>query len=507
MKHTKEKYSNMQQCTVVESTAETLISENSALIKDSVPSVLDKSVGITKRAVVVGCNSNNDNASARTTNGNNAVSNSNDNYAGRFALPLEENLKNGKSYTARSARTNITEEATHTSFEEVMELLRCEYSTDSASESNANPPERDIWQELHLANKKRHLKNMKRFLVNREIVTAAVKRCFSHASPSPQREEAKKHKDEYIDRIIDELTNETYEVGKIVKRKLPKRGKDGKERNANIFSMYDRCVQNVVLLVIQEKIHNKFTRHIYSGIPERSLLSKNKRYCLISRLHDYCVRHPDDYVMMTDIRKFYESLESDIVLGFLYGIIYDRYLRILLYKILKSLPSLPIGGTLSQCCAMLVLGECDRLILEKFHPKFYCGFGDNRLFGDPDKQKLIKIKEFQTSYYAGRLKLDLKDDYSLHRIRNGFRFCRTDFNHKYVKIRSELKRRAIRGAIRGQQNYAGYKGFLLRTDSKFLRSHVENNLDLLRNHTTLINKGSDDLLDSAMKIFNSKQSI
>ena len=38
-------------------------------------------------AVVVGCNSNNDNSSARTVNSNNAVSNSNDNYAGRFALP------------------------------------------------------------------------------------------------------------------------------------------------------------------------------------------------------------------------------------------------------------------------------------------------------------------------------------------------------------------------------------------------------------------------------------
>ena len=38
-------------------------------------------------AVVVGCNPNNDNSSARTVNSRDAVSYGNDNFAGRFALP------------------------------------------------------------------------------------------------------------------------------------------------------------------------------------------------------------------------------------------------------------------------------------------------------------------------------------------------------------------------------------------------------------------------------------
>ena len=40
-----------------------------------------------EKALVVGCYANNANASARTANCNNAVSNSNDNYAGAFAVP------------------------------------------------------------------------------------------------------------------------------------------------------------------------------------------------------------------------------------------------------------------------------------------------------------------------------------------------------------------------------------------------------------------------------------
>ena len=46
----------------------------------------DKSAG-KEKALVVGCNANNDNASARTANCNNAVSASNDFYAGAFAVP------------------------------------------------------------------------------------------------------------------------------------------------------------------------------------------------------------------------------------------------------------------------------------------------------------------------------------------------------------------------------------------------------------------------------------
>lgn len=506
MKHKTDNIDFMCKKATVESLTEASISGNSAPIQGSVYSVPDKSVGIINRAVVVGCNSNNDNASARTVNSNHAVSNANDNYAGRFALPLKEKIHDnntfGRPYTARSARTNITEEATN-DFDEVMELLRCEYSTTSVSESNATSPERDsIWHELHLANKKRKLKNMKRFLTNRTIVAAGVDRCLEKASKSPQREKAKLNREKIINQIIEDFTEEKYKVGRITNRTLPKRNKDGKSRNANIFQIYDRCVQNVILIVIQEKIHNKFPRNILSGIPGRSMLSNDPKYCLINQVRDYCTRHPDDYVMMTDIKKFYESLKPEIVLSVMFEFIQDRYLRILLDEILTSLPSVPIGGTLSQACAMITLLECDQLILQKFHPTYYCGFGDNRLFGDADKHKLIKIKEFQDCYYVGRFELKLKNDYSLHKIRNGFRFCRTDFKPGYAKVRGEIRRRAIRGAIKGQQHYAGYKGYLMKTDSKRLRFLIENNLSLLRKHIFIVNDDRYGQLDEYMSQLN-----
>lgn len=49
-------------------------------------------------------------------------------------------------------------------------------------EKNNNVQSTDIWKELDKANHKRHLKNLKRFLTNREIITAAVERCLKRAS-------------------------------------------------------------------------------------------------------------------------------------------------------------------------------------------------------------------------------------------------------------------------------------------------------------------------------------
>lgn len=485
--------SSMPCATVVESVEETITTKSSDSVNVILDSI-DNNAGADARAVVLGCNANNDNASARTVNGNNAVSNGNDNYAGRFSLPQNGN-DFGKTCTACSARTKNTEEEVNQSYQDLIALLQCEYSEDEifATESNALLPPMGmmdpIWNELKKVQSKRHLKGLKKFLVHPTIVTAAVERCLDKAAPSPQRDKARLEKTEYINRIIREMSNETYTVHSITRRTIKKRGKGDKDRRADIFSIYDRCVQNLLLVVIGPKIRNKLTRNVYSGIEGRSTTSKDRRYCMIDRVHDYCCKHPNDYVMLTDIRHFYESLKSEIVLGYVFETVYDRYTRLLLTNILLSLPTLPIGGTLSQCFAMLVVNECDRYILQHFKPKIYCIFGDNRMFGDEDKMKLIKIREYQNIWYHSRLGLEMKKDYSLNKVCNGFRLCKTYYDDKYVKIRAELRRRTIRAAIRGQQHYAGYKGFLLKTDSRRLRHLVEDCLPLVRKHIRFQNCG------------------
>lgn len=453
----------------------------------------DKSAG-KEKALVVGCNANNDNASARTANCNNAVSNSNDNYAGAFAVKQVDSA-NMKHLAAQSTRLNIAKNHVATGGHGADEVSSLPFWTDditdlcshelgnyplNATLEGTEAEKETILQELDTASRKRKLQNLKRFITNPIIVRMGVERCLSRASDSPEVRNAIRNKEKIIVRIIRELTEETYRCQPTTRRIITKRGKGDKDRNADIYTVYDRCVQNILLIVLQKKLTNKLSPWCYSGIKGRSLWSNDKTYCMVNRIRTYVQYHPQASAGLTDIRHFYESLRSKVVLGVLFDTITCPYTRSLLCDILLQTETLVIGGTLSQIFAMLTLTEMDYEINRIFHPQFYGAFGDNRIIMDDDREKVIKAVHWEMSYLEGRYGMHMKNDYQVSRVSDGFMFCKQHFRGSFVNVRAEIRRRAIRGAIRGQQHYAGYHGMLVKTDSRKLIYLIKNRLNSLR---------------------------
>lgn len=430
-------------------------------------------------ASAVGCYANNSNASARTCNSNNAASNSNDNYAGAFAVNQGTETTTEHSTTwATSLNKNDGRTATG-------EYVRDEYDLpfmgeDKAESLAAVSLEGTIWEELKTANSKRKLKNLKRFICDEEIIRAGVDRCLKRASKSPQRKRAEKDRESIIKRLQKELTEETYRCQPPQQRVIHKRGKGDKDRNADIFSIYDRCVQNILLLVIERKMTNLIPRWCYSGIKGRSLYSNEKQGCMVNQIRTFVSRHKDASVGLTDIRHFYESLTTEVCIGVLFKTIVCPYTRRLLLDILSQTKTLPIGGTLSQLIAMNVLADMDRELHKKFHPQFYGTFGDNRIIMDTDRKKVTDAVHWEISYLKGRYNMDVKGDWQILRVKDGFMFCKQKFSGSFVHVRAELRRRAIRAMIKGQERYAGYKGFFLKTDSYRLRCQIEHDIHRLR---------------------------
>lgn len=453
----------------------------------------DKSAG-KEKALVVGCNANNANASARTANCNNAVSNSNDNYAGAFAVKQVENT-NMKHLAARSTRSNIAQNHASTGGHGADEVSSLPFWTDdiadpcshelgsyplNATLEGTEAEKEAILQELAIVSRKRKLQNLKRFIANPIIVRMGVERCLSRASDSQEVRDAIRNKEKIISRLIRELTNGTYRCQPTTRRIITKRGKGDKDRNADIYTVYDRCVQNILLIVLRQKLTNKLSPWCYSGIKGRSLWSNNKTYCMVNRIRTYVQYHPQASAGLTDIRHFYESLHSKVVLGILFDTITCPYTRSLLCDILLQTKTLVIGGTLSQIFAMLTLTEMDYEINRIFHPQFYGAFGDNRIIMDDDREKVIKAVHWEMSYLEGRYGMHMKNDYQVVRVADGFMFCKQHFKGSFVNVRAEIRRRAIRGAIRGQQHYAGYHGMLVKTDSRKLIYLIKNRLNSLR---------------------------
>lgn len=453
----------------------------------------DKSVG-KEKALVVGCNANNANASARTANCNNAVSNSNDNYAGAFAVK-QVDTANMKHLAAQSTRLNIAKNHAATGGHGADEVSSLPFWTDDIAdpcshELGNNPlnatlegteaEKEAILQELAIVSRKRKLHNLKRFITNPIIVRMGVERCLSRASDSPEVRKAIRNKEKIIARIVRELTEDTYRCQPTTRRIITKRGKGDKDRNADIYTVYDRCVQNILLIVLQRKLTNKLSPWCYSGIKGRSLWSNDKTYCMVNRIRTYVQYHPQASAGLTDIHHFYESLRSKVVLGILFETITCSYTRSLLCDILLQTDTLVIGGTLSQIFAMLTLTEMDYELNRIFHPQFYGAFGDNRIIMDDDQEKVIKAVHWEMSYLEGRYGMHMKKDYQIARVANGFMFCKQHFRGSFVNVRAEIRRRVIRGAIRGQQHYAGYHGMLVKTDSRKLIYLIKDKLNSLR---------------------------
>lgn len=483
----------MYGCSVSESCYESSSMLSPTVIKLDEVGNKDNSEG-KEKALAAGCNANNSNASARSANCNNAASNDNSYFAGAFAVKKIETSR--KYLTSQPTRLNTAHYHTATGEYGLINYEELPFWNVQQTIENSTKSERAIrWEhkvlnELSTANHKKKLRNLKRFITNPIIIKMGVDRCLDRASDSPEVRDLASKKEYIIQKITDELSNETYKCKPLTSRLIIKKGNGEKSRNAHIYTVYDRRVQNILLIVLQEKLTNLIPRWCYSGIKERSLWSNNKTYCLINKIRTYVKRHPNSSAGLTDIKHFYENLNSKIVLGVLFETITCPYTRKLLCNILLQHETLVIGGTLSQLFAMLTLAEMDKLLMQKFHLQFYATFGDNRIMMDDNRRKVVEVLHWENSYLAGRYNLEMKKDWQVVRVSNGFVFCKQHFKSSFVNVRSEIRRRAIRAAGKGQQHYAGYYGMLKKTDSRRLTRLINNpkKLKNMRNSVGMVIK-------------------
>lgn len=441
---------------------------------ERIADVLCKSEG-EEYGSVCGCNVNNGQASARTANCNNGAGNGNDNYAGAAAVDNGNAERTG--LTSRAASSKTTEGSAATGGQGRRdygpELPFWGGDGNAESDATATDKEADIWEELKTANRKRKLKGLRRFLTDRRLIEAAFDRTVDR-----QRVKTRAVKrfiadrEAVCDRIERELWEKTYKAEPSVRRVIHKKGKGDKDRNADVYCLYDRVVQTLFLLVVEGKLRRKLTRHVYSGLAGRSLLSNDRRYCMVNTIRQWVAGHADAWVGMTDIRRFYESLRMDVVTGVLWQTIVCPYARWLWHAMFADTRRVPIGGCLSQLLSMVTVAEADTAVLHRYKVRLWC-FGDNRLIGG-ERRAVREAMSFLMSCYAGRYRLEVKGDYQMRRVKDGFRFCKYDYKGSYVHVRAEMRRRAIRAWGKGMKHYAGYRGMLFKTDSARLRHMIEN---------------------------------
>lgn len=161
---------------------------------------------------------------------------------------------------------------------------------------------------------------------------------------------------------------------------------DPKERQIYRLPFRDRIVQHAIMNILENIWTSVFISNTYSCIKGKGIHGALKH---IKR----GLKNIDDtkYCLKMDIKKFYPSIDHDIMKIIIRKKIKDNSLLKLLDGIIDSAPGVPIGNYLSQFLSNLYLSYFDHWLKETKRVKYYYRYADDLVI-------MAIVKNIYTNY-------------------------------------------------------------------------------------------------------------
>lgn len=233
----------------------------------------------------------------------------------------------------------------------------------------------------------------------------------------------------------------------------------------------DRIAHHAVMNVLEPIFVSCFTADTYSCIKGKGI---HAAAAAVRRaLQD---KAGTRYCLKIDIKKFYPSIDHEILKAQLRRKLKDPYLLWLLDGIIDSAPGLPIGNYLSQYFANFFLCGFDRWIKQEKHVRYYFRYADDIVILSDSKPYLHQLLAEIRAQLA-MIKLSLKENYQVFPVEaRGIDFVGYRFFHTHVALRKSIKQRFAR-MVRYNNNpasWASYYGWAAHCDSKHLLKKLTN---------------------------------
>lgn len=177
---------------------------------------------------------------------------------------------------------------------------------------------------------------------------------------------------------------------------------DPKTRNIHKATVGDRLLHHAIYRKLYPFFDRTFIFDSYSCRIEKGT------HKAISRFNQLFLKVSKNntkscWVLKGDIRKFFASIDHEILINIIKGCIPDENIIWLLTKVINSFnfetgKGLPLGNLTSQLFANIYLNEFDRFIKHKIKAKYYIRYADDFVILSDDKNWLENqvplIKEF-----------------------------------------------------------------------------------------------------------------
>ncbi|MBC8620766.1 RNA-dependent DNA polymerase [Parabacteroides faecis] len=219
-----------------------------------------------------------------------------------------------------------------------------------------------------------------------------------------------------------------------------------KERIIYKLPFRDRVVHWAIMLLIEPIWTRNFTRDTYACVKGRGI------HPLLNKLRRDLQDDPEGtaYCLKLDVRKFYPSINHEILKEVIRQKIKDPELLWLLDGIIDSADTgVPIGNYLSQFFANLYLSELDHLLKESYGVRYYYRYADDIVLLADNKEKLhgwlVAINDYLNDYR----RLSIKKNYQVYPVESrGVDFIGYVSYHTHVLARKKNKKALCRKVAR-----------------------------------------------------------
>jgi retron-type reverse transcriptase len=238
-----------------------------------------------------------------------------------------------------------------------------------------------------------------------------------------------------------------------------------KERIIYRLPFRDRVVHWAIMLIVEPIWVRNFTRDTYSCITGRGIHAAFRK--LKKDLKDV---EGTQYCLKLDIRKFYPTIDHDILKQVIRKKIKDAALLQLLDGIIDSVPpceGVPIGNYLSQFFANLYLSEFDHLLKEQYKVKYYYRYADDIVILDSSKERLHGLLIAISNYVQSERRQQLKSNFQIFPVASrGIDFVGYVFYHTHIRTRKRNKQALARQLAKLRKKDLSEREIMLRIASR-----------------------------------------
>lgn len=220
---------------------------------------------------------------------------------------------------------------------------------------------------------------------------------------------------------------------------------DPKLRRIHKACVRDRVLHHAVFRILYPIFDKSFIFDSYSCRNEKGT------HRAVLRLEQFCRKasrnnHKTIYALKCDIKKFFDSINQEILLELIGKKIDDENAIRLIQKIIESFDAgLPLGNVTSQIFANIYLNELDQFIKQKLKIKYYLRYCDDFIIISENEAYLRRLIPVIGDFLEKELKLNLHPDkIIIRKWRQGIDFLGYVVLPYHRVIRTKTKRRILK---------------------------------------------------------------